>query len=996
MADDRIDIEIGDKVDPNIDKKIAAIGTAAKSSHSSVKELAGELAKLRSNSVSELSKALRDNATATLAKAKADSMAAAATDKAAAAYLKSELALNRAVAAETRARTEATKLAAETSKAESAALRLAAAKDKEAAASARAAASQGRATFSTFRQGLDRVDPSSRPSAVNSGASFAALDAKAQRDAAQATADLSRRAAELRAQVDPLWAAQQKYNAELREATALYEKGAIDLQTYGAATVQATTRLNSANAAHGTHNNTLDTAGKKTKLATHELTNLGYQLNDVFVSLASGQKPLTVFIQQGAQIGQIATSSGVGLGGMAKQIGGLLLRFAPLAIGVGVAVGAFALFSRSVSKGVDTKELVNGLGLTRKEIKQLKDVSVDSGDVIKATFQVLAERVGLSLKGMSKFFSDAMDFITKLGRVTLAGLYASFVGTFRGIAAIVKGVFAGKGINEILSDVGDAYTGAFNEADKAMIKFGNDVTKQIRDNKLADLKKQADEIKANRTPKKPDNSAEKAAERRAAALDKVNRALDTEIRNLQTVGPEREAASKFDEINNGLLDKKIKLTDAETASIKAKIAEIIRLQPVQQEMDRMYEEAIGPQRTYDAVLEAGNNLLAQGKISLAEYTRQINLAGQALEDATDPLAQINRQLDDQFELLGKFGRNKSQTEFLQQIREAYRARGESIYDTSGLPAGSDPNGDIVVNGSTKYKPEVQDALNRNKELNDASFRNDTIGNLRSGDDQNKQFVDNYRKMLDEIDELRKQGDISEAESYKYRGQLAEQYAHARLSTEESVLSQLSDLQNSSVKEIAAIGKAAAIAQATIDGYAAVQKALASAPPPFNYILAGVVGVAAAANVAKIAGVGFERGGYTGDGGRKEVMGVVHGQEFVVNANGTNTGRNREFLEMMNRGIDIGRGYEAGGYVGTSTASPVVMLPGAQPNVTVNNYSGEPAEVTQTQRPDGGFDFEVVVGQVEKRLAQRVQQGGTPLNQAHERRYGLNPARGNAR
>lgn len=76
----------------------------------------------------------------------------------------------------------------------------------------------------------------------------------------------------------------------------------------------------------------------------------------------------------------------------------------------------------------------------------------------------------------------------------------------------------------------------------------------------------------------------------------------------------------------------------------------------------------------------------------------------------------------------------------------------------------------------------------------------------------------------------------------------------------SSLGVIATLQESSSKELQAIGKAAAITNATIDGYAAVQKALASAPPPFNFAIAAIVGVAAAANVAKIAGIGGGGGG----------------------------------------------------------------------------------------------------------------------------------------
>lgn len=75
----------------------------------------------------------------------------------------------------------------------------------------------------------------------------------------------------------------------------------------------------------------------------------------------------------------------------------------------------------------------------------------------------------------------------------------------------------------------------------------------------------------------------------------------------------------------------------------------------------------------------------------------------------------------------------------------------------------------------------------------------------------------------------------------------------------STMGTIASLSSSGNKELAAIGKAAAITNATIDGYAAVQKALASAPPPFNFGLAALVGAATAANVAKIAGVGLAGG-----------------------------------------------------------------------------------------------------------------------------------------
>lgn len=89
----------------------------------------------------------------------------------------------------------------------------------------------------------------------------------------------------------------------------------------------------------------------------------------------------------------------------------------------------------------------------------------------------------------------------------------------------------------------------------------------------------------------------------------------------------------------------------------------------------------------------------------------------------------------------------------------------------------------------------------------------------------------------------------EAERTKFEKQQQEQRAQNLRST----MGTIATLQNSSNKELAAAGKAAAIFMATVDGQAAVVKALSAAPPPFNFALAGLVGAAVATNIAKIAG-----------------------------------------------------------------------------------------------------------------------------------------------
>lgn len=120
---------------------------------------------------------------------------------------------------------------------------------------------------------------------------------------------------------------------------------------------------------------------------------------------------------------------------------------------------------------------------------------------------------------------------------------------------------------------------------------------------------------------------------------------------------------------------------------------------------------------------------------------------------------------------------------------------------------------------------------------------------------------NNRKLREEISFAQKE---SEARKFLALEEIKQQ--NQRVQNFKSTLGAISTLSSSSNKELFAIGKAASIATATIDGIAAVQKALSSAPPPFNIALAAAVGAATAANVAKIASTpppSFQDGGIVG-------------------------------------------------------------------------------------------------------------------------------------
>lgn len=122
--------------------------------------------------------------------------------------------------------------------------------------------------------------------------------------------------------------------------------------------------------------------GRSAGMARMQMQNLGFQLNDIGMTLATGMNPMTVMIQQGSQIVQIYGGQG-GINALFRDLGrifrALVLRLWPVALVVGAVTTAFAVLTR--------------------EINKTTDVGVTMGDTFKAVFQVLHRRIMALLEG---------------------------------------------------------------------------------------------------------------------------------------------------------------------------------------------------------------------------------------------------------------------------------------------------------------------------------------------------------------------------------------------------------------------------------------------------------------------------------------------------------------------------------------------------------------------------------------------------------------------
>ena len=155
----------------------------------------------------------------------------------------------------------------------------------------------------------------------------------------------------------------------------------------------------------------------------------------------------------------------------------------------------------------------------------------------------------------------------------------------------------------------------------------------------------------------------------------------------------------------------------------------------------------------------------------------------------------------------------------------------------------------------------------------------------------------------------------------------------------SMFKQQGEEQNKYYKAAFTIEKSFAIARSMLAIQAGIAQA-ANNPWPLNLAAMATVAAQTASIISNIQSIhteGFKDGGYTGNYGTSQVAGVVHGKEFVVNAEGTR--RNRAALEAMNSGATLSGG---GGMV--------------QPIINVYTLEGETADVTTNA--DGSLDIRI--------------------------------------
>lgn len=248
--------------------------------------------------------------------------------------------------------------------------------------------------------------------------------------------------------------------------------------------------------------------------------------------------------------------------------------------------------------------------------------------------------------------------------------------------------------------------------------------------------------------------------------------------------------------------------------------------------------------------------------------------------------------------------------------DQYRAGAEAISKATVVEAPQFGGLDASVSGASGELIKIAEAKANLKKWHDeqvalqAELREQILADQAS---TNEERLNAEQQYLDRVADITRQNN-------ERLSAIQDSYKVAVISTFSELSGQAADMVGKIAGEQSGAYKALFIAQKAFAVASIIMNAqIAAAKAPAELTVLGGIPVGAAllaagyANAAMVAGMalaGFSSGGYTGDGGKFEPKGVVHGGEFVLRKEVVQLPGMRGYLEGLNK-----RGYASGGYVG---------------------------------------------------------------------------------
>lgn len=173
---------------------------------------------------------------------------------------------------------------------------------------------------------------------------------------------------QLKASIDPAYAAQIKYDASVKQVQRATTLGIVSKEEEKRVLAQLAAQHDQTIAAMQRGVTQTAAIGKVSGASTAQVANLGAQFNDIGVMLAAGQSPLQLAVQQGTQINQVFAQMGGGTAALRGVAAGIASMINPMSLAtIGFIAGGAALlyWAQSAIAGrneaVDMEKAVDSL-----------------------------------------------------------------------------------------------------------------------------------------------------------------------------------------------------------------------------------------------------------------------------------------------------------------------------------------------------------------------------------------------------------------------------------------------------------------------------------------------------------------------------------------------------------------------------------------------------------------------------------------------------------
>lgn len=573
---------------------------------------------------------------------------------------------------------------------------------------------------------------------------------------------------------------------------------------------------------------------------------------------------------------------------------GIIMQFASAIRGL----WALMLANPFVAVAAAITGIITTLYLMRDEIKLGIDDTTTFGDLMRAVW----ESIGPAITAVADIASQFFGWLTQTSSGTFSQLLNDINGyeheseatwlkmlrvvvkVFDMIGGVIRGTFMA--VNAVIQTFIAAWINNFKQLGNAI-----DGIKEMDPEKIkAAISSNIEGYKAAAVNAAQVFSDTFAAEQLNQADNGLEAWMDERIKRAGEIGKERMAAA------NGLgeLAGAGKFTPKPVVDEDAAKKAARELERLKNALLNVLDAANPVEAAHRRLAEAQdilNKSVAAGLIGQKEAAAAYASLKDQMRDQLDPLAAINRSLDENIELL-KLGNEQRQIEsdmlnFTEQLRrdgitltkeetDALRAKlvveqqlarisqaADSMWQDSG--AGQMEEFQVNIEAMKKLLSDAQSGFGIG-DIAGALQKMLPWANLDGTKEQMDAYVQAHADMYEQIRMLEENSLINAQTANQLRLQADYQMLEKRLQYTRQFFGTLAQLSNSENRKLAMIGKSAAIVQATIDGVLAVQKTMAETPYPYNIPLAAAQAALAAANVAQIASTGFRTGGTMTVGG----------------------------------------------------------------------------------------------------------------------------------